>query len=185
MRKYVLFPIIAAAILWSAWHTNTVAPTKESASATQASVLNEPTSASSASSSFTSSATSSASVQPVNEFYAPTFMFHYVRNEDPKAPSYPLTIAPRTLESYLQYFAEHSVTPITFRDVANYRDGLAPLPAKPVILTFDDSHIDHYTEAFRLLEQYNMKGVFYVYTNSIDAPGSMTAEQIKQIALVK
>jgi peptidoglycan/xylan/chitin deacetylase (PgdA/CDA1 family) len=122
--------------------------------------------------------------KPNEEFsaYVPTFMFHYVRNEVPSAPGYNNTFSPTSFERFLQYFKEQGIEPITFFDIQESLYSGNSLPAKSVILTFDDSHVDHYTEAFRLLEQYQMKGVFYVIADSIDDSDRMTSAQIQEIA---
>ena len=114
--------------------------------------------------------------------YVPTLMFHYVRDEVPSVPGYNNTFSPDSFEQFLQYFKKEGIEPITFFDVQESLYSGNSLPPKSVILTFDDSHIDHYTEAFRLLEQYQMKGVFYVITESIDQPDRMTSAHIQEMA---
>lgn len=52
-------------------------------------------------------------------------------------------------------------TPITFRDVLAYLEGTHPLPARPIILTFDDGYEDTYTLAFPLLQRYGMQAVVF------------------------
>lgn len=57
-----------------------------------------------------------------------------------------------------------------------------PLPAKPVMITFDDTRLDHYTVALTELNKYGFKGVFFIMTVSLNRPGYMTKEQVKQLA---
>lgn len=57
----------------------------------------------------------------------------------------------------------------------------APLPSKPVMLTFDDTDDDQYTIAAPEMEKYGFKGVFFIMTVSINRPKYMTAEQIKDL----
>lgn len=59
----------------------------------------------------------------------------------------------------------------------------APLPPKPVMLTFDDTDIDQYTEAWPVMKQYGFKGVFFIMTVSINRrPRYMTTEEIKELS---
>lgn len=57
-----------------------------------------------------------------------------------------------------------------------------PLPEKPIMLTFDDTRLEHYTIAARELEKHGFKGVFFIMTISINRPRYMSAEQIKSLA---
>jgi peptidoglycan/xylan/chitin deacetylase (PgdA/CDA1 family) len=57
-----------------------------------------------------------------------------------------------------------------------------PLPAKPIMLTFDDTRIDQYNLALPELTKYGYKGVYFVMTVSLGRPGYMSADQIKQLS---
>src|SRR5207245_7092409 len=46
-------------------------------------------------------------------------------------------------------------------------DQPAPLPARRVVLTFDDGYADHYTVIFPLLRRYGFVGTFFVVTSSV------------------
>lgn len=52
------------------------------------------------------------------------------------------------------------------------------LPAKSVMITFDDTDLEQYTEALPILQQYNYKAVFFIMTVSIGRPNYMSKEQI-------
>jgi peptidoglycan/xylan/chitin deacetylase (PgdA/CDA1 family) len=58
----------------------------------------------------------------------------------------------------------------------------AALPSKPVMLTFDDSRVEHYTIAAAEMKRYGFKGVFFIMTVSLDRPNYMTKEQVKGLA---
>ena len=58
----------------------------------------------------------------------------------------------------------------------------APLPSKPVMLTFDDSEEEHYTIASTEMNKYGFKGVFFVMTVTIDRPGYMNKQEIKSLS---
>ena len=73
----------------------------------------------------------------------------------------------------------HSILP---GDLAAYYNGKAVLPVKSVIISFDDSHMEHYTLAAPILKRYGFKAVFFVMTVTIDKKGFLTARQIKQLA---
>lgn len=58
----------------------------------------------------------------------------------------------------------------------------APLPEKPVMLTFDDTSLGQYTVAAPELEKYGFKGVFFIMTVSLGRPNYMTRAQVKELS---
>lgn len=57
-----------------------------------------------------------------------------------------------------------------------------PLPAKPVMITFDDTDEEQYTIGAAELNKYGFKGVYFIMTISIGRPRYMSREQIKSLA---
>ena len=58
----------------------------------------------------------------------------------------------------------------------------APLPPKPIMLTFDDTDLDQFTVAAPVMQQYGFKGVFFVMTVSLGRPRYMSRAQVKELA---
>ena len=56
------------------------------------------------------------------------------------------------------------------------------LPAKPVLITFDDTRLDQFTAALPALNKYDFKAAFFIMTVSLGKPGYMNKEQVKQLA---
>lgn len=56
------------------------------------------------------------------------------------------------------------------------------LPAKPVMLTFDDTDEEQFSIGAKEMDKYGFKGVFFIMTISINRPRYMSREQIKQLA---
>jgi len=56
------------------------------------------------------------------------------------------------------------------------------LPAKPVLITFDDTRLDQFTAALPELNKYDFKAAFFIMTVSLGKPGYMNTEQVKQLA---
>ena len=50
-----------------------------------------------------------------------------------------------------------------------------------VVLQFDDGSSGHYTNAFRVLQKYGLKGSFAVITGRLGKPGSLTPEQVAEM----
>ncbi|GEO09108.1 polysaccharide deacetylase family protein [Segetibacter aerophilus] len=73
----------------------------------------------------------------------------------------------------------HTVLPDQLYDYLAYG---SPLPAKPVMLTYDDTDDDQFNIAGPEMKKYGFKGVFFIMTVSINRPKYMTKDQIKQLA---
>ena len=58
----------------------------------------------------------------------------------------------------------------------------APLPPKPVMLTFDDTDLDQFTVARPTLAQHGYKALYFVMTVSLGRPRYMSKAQVKQLA---
>ncbi len=65
---------------------------------------------------------------------------------------------------WLQKSGYHAISPEQL--MAAMYDG-APLPAHPILLTFDDGYTDNYTYAFPLLKAHGMVGTFNVITKDV------------------
>lgn len=58
----------------------------------------------------------------------------------------------------------------------------APLPDKPVMITYDDTRSEQFTLAKQEMDKYGFKGVYFIMTISIGRPNYMSREQIKQLS---
>lgn len=60
--------------------------------------------------------------------------------------------------------------PIRFADLLAHFDGKAGLPARPVIVTFDDGYADNHTHAFPILRQLGIPATVFLSTGYIGGP---------------
>jgi peptidoglycan/xylan/chitin deacetylase (PgdA/CDA1 family) len=91
-------------------------------------------------------------------------------------------VPPRQFAAQLAYLKRAGYTTITLDDlVAALRDQ-ARLPAKPVILTFDDGYEDFYANAYPLLQGFHDKATIYIITYDVGRPGYMTWRQLRELA---
>jgi len=56
------------------------------------------------------------------------------------------------------------------------------LPAKPIMITFDDGYADNYTTAFPILKKYGFTATIFMVSSYIDGEGFMTWPQLKELA---
>lgn len=69
-------------------------------------------------------------------------------------------VSPAQFEQDLIALRDAGYTPVLSPQVVAYVLGWGTLPAKPIMITFDDGHYNNMYYAFPLLKQYNAKAVF-------------------------
>lgn len=100
----------------------------------------------------------------------PILMYHYLSQPPPNANIYrlDLSVAPELFEQHLERIQSEGYTTISLYDLLAHLTQGAPLPEKPVILTFDDGYRDNYENGFPILMKYGMKATFFIVTDFID-----------------
>lgn len=58
----------------------------------------------------------------------------------------------------------------------------APLPERPVVITFDDGDITVYTTAFPIMRELGFVGVNYLVANRLEVEGYMNAAQLQELS---
>ena len=116
----------------------------------------------------------------------PILMYHYVSPlpVDADATRRDLTVSPEQFRAHLEYLFFEGYTPISLYDLHDALLTGSPLPAKPVVLTFDDGYSDHYRYVFPALGEYGFTATFFVVSGFADAnlPAHLSWEQIREMA---
>ena len=93
-------------------------------------------------------------------------MYHYVR--DLKHSRYPsikgLDVA--LFKEQVAFLKKH-YSFVTVEEVIAATQGIHKLPSHPVLLTFDDAYIDHFTYVFPILKNEGVQGAFYAPVKAI------------------
>jgi peptidoglycan/xylan/chitin deacetylase (PgdA/CDA1 family) len=112
-------------------------------------------------------------------------MYHYLSVPPGDADIYrrDLSVAPDLFAQHLDRLREEGYTTIRLDDLLLHLTQDAPLPAKPVILTFDDGYRDNYTNAFPLLRDRGMTAIFFIVTDFIDLqrPEYLSWEMVREM----
>lgn len=87
----------------------------------------------------------------------PILMYHSVSDV-----TGPHNVTPEQLRQHLDYLKTNGYTAITLDEFYKHHVFGQPLPAKPVIITFDDAYEDVYYNALPLLKAYGMKATVFV-----------------------
>jgi peptidoglycan/xylan/chitin deacetylase (PgdA/CDA1 family) len=88
----------------------------------------------------------------------PCLTYHHVH---PKLKN-SIAITPATFEAQLKVLKDGGYSAITARQLAEYHEKGTPLPARPVMITFDDGWKNQYEYAAPLLRKYGFVATFFV-----------------------
>lgn len=118
----------------------------------------------------------------VVEIYAkkqvPVICYHRIENG--RNDEY--TVSPATFEAHMKALADsgyHSISPDQYYEYLVYN---GDLPEKPVMITFDDSRVEHFTIGAPVMEKYGFKGVFFIMTITYNKKKYMTTEQLAELS---
>lgn len=116
----------------------------------------------------------------------PILMYHYVSEPPEDADEYriDLSITPEMFRAHMDALYTGEYTPISLYYLDTALLTGVPVPDNPVVLTFDDGYVDHYTNVFPVLEQYGFTGTFFVITGTADSedPAYLSWAQVRQMA---
>ncbi len=116
----------------------------------------------------------------------PILCYHQIRDWRPKdsKTSKDYIIPPASFKSHMKMLADQGYHTILPDQLYDYLTKGAPLPSKPIMLTFDDTDLDQFEVARPEMKKYGFKGVFFIMTVSIGKTTRhyMSAEQIKQLS---
>ena len=110
----------------------------------------------------------------------PVLCYHNIKSHLDKATAY--TISTSNFESHLKMLFDDGYKSILPEDHYEYFLDDICIPDRPVIISFDDTRIEHFSIAAPLLKKYGFKGTFFIMTIAIGKKNYMTADQIKSLA---
>lgn len=104
----------------------------------------------------------------------PVLAYHKVNNDKSM-----YSVSPLEFEQQMRYLSEQGYTAISLHEYAQAMRQQQPLPAKPIVLTFDDGYENNYTTALPIMEKYGMRGTVFIISGYVTFPEYLTWEQIR------
>lgn len=106
-------------------------------------------------------------------------MYHMIGDEQGNAA----IMTEANLRIQMNYLRDHGYHPITMQELYDYITKGAPLPEKPVCITFDDGYLDSYTIVYPLMKEYGFPWTLFLITDDVGKPyNRMTWDQLKEMA---
>lgn len=93
-----------------------------------------------------------------------------------------LSIPPAEFDAQMAYLRDNGYTTISPDDLWASLESDAPLPDKPVLITFDDGYADNYKNAYPILKKYGYRATIFVITDFLSAnPNYITWDQAREM----
>ena len=109
----------------------------------------------------------------------PVLSYHQVNDEDNNA----LTVPTAVFEQQMAYLHDNGYHAITPDQLNAYLTEGAPLPEKPVLITFDDGYQDNYENAFPVLQKYGMTATIFLISDFMDRFDKyLTWQQVQEMS---
>jgi peptidoglycan/xylan/chitin deacetylase (PgdA/CDA1 family) len=85
-------------------------------------------------------------------------VYHSVGNN-----AYPFTVRPDVFERQMKWLRENGFNIVSLNQLATYREA-GVIPARTIVVTFDDGYADNYENAFPVLRRYGIPATIFVIT---------------------
>jgi peptidoglycan/xylan/chitin deacetylase (PgdA/CDA1 family) len=134
-----------------------------------------------------------AALDPALAAVIPVLLYHGVGPEAPPALQ-PWVMHPDRFAAHLDLIVERDMTAMTVSELVDAYRGERPMPARPVVITFDDGLADFAEHAWPALRARGLTATHYVVAGAIGgraewladmgdgpAPAMLTAEQIRRL----
>lgn len=114
-------------------------------------------------------------------YVVPVLMYHYVEPRVSKEEK--LTIATATLDKQMQFLRRHNYNVIRLVELVHLIRENKTIPAKTIVITFDDGNKDNYTQVFPVLKKYQIPATMFVIVDEISRPQGdrLSWEEIKEM----
>ena len=111
----------------------------------------------------------------------PILMYHVIRDPFPNSP-YPDLYVPRAqFQDEMQALKTAGYTAVTLQEVWDSWHTNGPLPAKPVVVSFDDGYTSHFKNAFPVLRALGWPGVLNLELKNIRSDYGLTGAQVRTL----
>ena len=117
-------------------------------------------------------------MNPPGSATVPILLYHHISDEAPGSRYY-ITLA--DFQQEMKALKDWGYTAITASVLVDaLREG-APLPPRPVVITFDDGHQSVYDNAFPIMKNLGQVGVLYIVANRLESKDFMDTDELKEM----
>jgi peptidoglycan/xylan/chitin deacetylase (PgdA/CDA1 family) len=110
----------------------------------------------------------------------PILMYHVINRAPAGVPNAELWVDKDVFADEMRALRKAGYTAVTLQQAWDGWKYGGPLPSKPIVVSFDDGYLSHYTHAKPVLRALGWPGVLYLEIKSI-GPGGLTEHQIRSL----
>ncbi len=116
-----------------------------------------------------------------SQYVVPILMYHSIGQSAEEGNRLAVTAA--TFDRQMRFLKEYNYNVISLEELVDLIESRQEIPAKTVVLTFDDGYKDNFTHAFPILEKYQIPATLFIITNEVGRPQDdrLSWEQIQQM----
>jgi peptidoglycan/xylan/chitin deacetylase (PgdA/CDA1 family) len=113
----------------------------------------------------------------------PVLCYHQVREQTAadSAGARPLICPPTVLEGHLRALIDAGMQPVTSTQLVDHLEFGAPLPARAVVVSFDDASAGQFTAALPILQRMQIPATFFVMTVVLDRPNWLSRDDVRAL----
>lgn len=111
----------------------------------------------------------------------PIFLYHHIVKEESEIQYDYMQTTEKTFEEQIRGLENLGYHFISYQDLIDYNNGQKKLYKKSCVLTFDDGCKDIYTNAYPILQKYNIPFTMFVVTNAVGADGCASWKELKEM----
>lgn len=112
----------------------------------------------------------------------PVLCYHHIRPFSAGGRLMGYEVTPAAFAEQMKVLSDSGYKTILPDDLYEYLVHGAPLPPKPIMLTFDDNDKEQYSVGATEMNKYGFKGVYFIMTISINRPRYMSVEELKELS---
>lgn len=114
--------------------------------------------------------------------HLPVFYYHHIQSREVALAKKQtnLTVYTDVFQSQMQYLKDKGYNVLTMNDLISFFDNGTQIPARSILLTFDDGYGDFYTDALPILQSLGFRSTMFTVTGLVNNPDYLTWDQISQ-----
>lgn len=97
----------------------------------------------------------------------PILFYHKISSPPTGSANPHLYVSPENFAAQMRYLSEHGYNSLTLSEVGEALELEKKLPRRPVVITFDDGHLDNLEYAFPALVRYSLKATIFAVADFV------------------
>jgi peptidoglycan/xylan/chitin deacetylase (PgdA/CDA1 family) len=108
-------------------------------------------------------------------------MYHVIADPQPGTTYPELFVSPSDFQAQMQTLHSRGYHAVTLAQVDRYWSRGYALPSKPIVVSFDDGYLSHYTRARPVLSRLGWRGVLNLEVDNVRTAGDISAHQVSAL----